>query len=91
MKQDVQAYSGTHQEEYRLLGRNIAYYRKRRGMSQIELAEKLNISRTHMSNIEATGTSTAISLELLYCISDALQVPVYDLLDFQERQEEPTP
>ncbi len=39
--------------ELRLLGLTIAYYRKLRGMTQLELAEAVNISRTHMSNIEA--------------------------------------
>ena len=35
--------------KYRSLGLNIAYYRKDRGLSQSELAERVNISRTHMS------------------------------------------
>ena len=38
--------------EYRNLGSNIAFYRKKRGFSQIELSEKIDISRTHMSRIE---------------------------------------
>ena len=38
-----------HSEEYRKLGLNIAYYRKERGLSQIQLADLIDISRTHMS------------------------------------------
>ena len=38
--------------DYRKLGLNIAYYRKERGLSQIQLAEKIDVSRTHMSRIE---------------------------------------
>ena len=39
-------------EKYKSLGLNIAYYRKAKGLSQSELAEKIDISRTHMSRIE---------------------------------------
>ena len=39
--------------ELRLLGLTIAYYRRARGLTQMELAEMVHISRTHMSNIEA--------------------------------------
>ena len=39
--------------EFRLLGLTIAYYRKLRGLTQAELAEATNLSRTHISNIEA--------------------------------------
>ena len=38
--------------KYKHLGLNIAYYRKARGLSQSQLAEQVNISRTHMSRIE---------------------------------------
>ena len=42
-------------DKYRLLGLNIAYYRKERGLSQEALAELVNISRTHMSRIETVS------------------------------------
>ena len=42
-----------HTEEMRLLGLTIAFYRRARGLTQSELAEAVQISRTHMSNIEA--------------------------------------
>lgn len=74
---------GRHEYKYRMLGRNIAYYREKAGYTQMTLAEALNISRTHMSNIEAEGMETAISLKLLCRIAQVLQVPAADLLDFQ--------
>ena len=40
-------------ERYRDLGCAIAYYRKRRGLTQEELAERIGISRQHMGGIEA--------------------------------------
>lgn len=51
--------------EFRLLGLTIAYYRKLRGLTQAELAEATNLSRTHISNIEAPNGKTSISLNKL--------------------------
>lgn len=72
-----------HQDKLRMLGLTIAYYRKLKGMTQITLAEKVDISRTHISNIEAPNGTTSVSLETLFDIADALEVPVKDLFDFR--------
>ena len=65
---------------YRAIGLNIAYYRKLKGLTQMELAEKVDISRTHLSNIEAPNVHTSISLDLLLQISQKLDVSPYKLL-----------
>ena len=70
--------------EFRLLGLTIAYYRKLRGLTQAELAEATNLSRTHISNIEAPNGKTSISLNKLFDIADVLEVPVKDLCDFRD-------
>lgn len=70
--------------EFRLLGLTIAYYRKLRGLTQAELTEATNLSRTHISNIEAPNGKTSISLNKLFDIADVLEVPVKDLLDFRD-------
>lgn len=69
-------------QEYKMIGLNIAYYRKLRGITQLQLAEQINISRTHMSNIEAPNMPTSISLETLLDIADTLEVPAANLLYF---------
>ena len=74
-----------HTEEMRLLGLTIAFYRRARGLTQSELAEAVHISRTHMSNIEAPNTKTSISLNLLFDIAEALDIPVKELFDFKGR------
>jgi len=51
-------------------------------MTQLQLAEKINISRTHMSNIEAPNMHTSISIETLLDIADALEIPASSLLSF---------
>ncbi|MBQ2698360.1 MAG: helix-turn-helix transcriptional regulator [Firmicutes bacterium] len=72
----------TQMEKYKLLGLNIAYYRKERGLSQSRLAELVNISRTHMSRIETADC--AVSLDVIFELCDALQVSPSKLFDFRD-------
>lgn len=72
-----------HAQEYIELGLTIAYYRKLRGLTQEDLAEKLNISRTHLSNIEAPNMTTSVSLEILFDIAKVLEIPVHQLFMFK--------
>ena len=71
----------SNEEKYKRLGLNIALYRKMKNMTQLQLAEKVNISRTHMGNIEAPNILKPISLELAFNIADVLEVPVSKLFD----------
>lgn len=57
------------------LGLKIAYYRKLRGKTQEQLAKRVGISRTHLSNIEAAGAETRVSLDVIFKISDVLEIP----------------
>lgn len=70
-----------HFEEYKKLGLNIAYYRKAQGLSQIKLADKIDISRTHMSRIE--NNDCAVSLDVIFSIAKALNIPVAKLFEFR--------
>ncbi len=70
-----------HSEEYRKLGLNISYYRKEQHLSQIQLAEKIDISRTHMSRIE--NNDCAVSLDVIFRIAKALNIPVCKLFEFR--------
>lgn len=70
--------------ELKMIGLNIAYYRKLKGFTQLQLAEKAQISRTHMSNIEAPNMPTTLSLETLLDIADALEIPAENLLHFND-------
>lgn len=69
-------------QKYRELGLKIAYYRKVKGLSQLELAEKIDVSRTHLSNIEAPNVPTSISLDLLFRIADVLEIEIKNFFDF---------
>jgi len=70
-------------EKYNRIGLNVAYQRKLKKLTQIQLAEIVGISRTHMSNIEAPNMLTPISLEVIFNIADALEIPVEVLFKFE--------
>lgn len=69
-------------ERYRDLGYAIAYYRKRKGYTQEQVAEKIGISRQHMGAIEAPNMVRAVSLDVLFNIATVLEIEPYILLKF---------
>ncbi|MBQ9718727.1 MAG: helix-turn-helix transcriptional regulator [Clostridia bacterium] len=69
-------------EQYKKLGLNIAYYRKLRGFSQEKLAEKVDISRTHMSRIETADC--AVSLDVVFGLAEALDIEPSKLFENKE-------
>ena len=66
--------------DYYKIGQRIRKIRKAHGMSQEELAERVDISTTHMSHIE-TG-NTKLSLPVLVDIATVLEVKTDDLLNY---------
>lgn len=60
-------------------GRRIRRLRERKGMEQLELAKKINISQSKMNKIE-TGFQKRIEPEILVDIADALGTSVDFLL-----------
>lgn len=65
---------------YQKLGRKIQKLRKAVGLTQEEMAERLNISRTHMGHLEQGRKKP--SLELLEKIAKHLKVKVNELIPF---------
>lgn len=61
----------------------IGYFRRRKGLSQEQLAEELGISRQHLASIEAPNMDRGLSLELLFNISTVLEIEPYQLLKFR--------
>ena len=68
-------------ERYITLGLKITYYRKKRGYTQENLAEKVGISLNFLAQVEGTGTIRGISLETLFKMADVLQVAPSKLLE----------
>ena len=63
-----------------LLGLKIKELRIRRGLSQQQLAEMINIDQRNLSNIECGNTFPSKCLSEL---SKALQIPLNELFDFE--------
>ena len=64
--------------DYKAIGRRIKIARIRTGLTQEELADRVGISPTHISNVE-TG-STRVSLTSLVHLANELGVTMDDLL-----------
>lgn len=69
-------------ERYRDLGCAIAYYRKRKHLTQEQVADRVGISRQHMGAIEAPNMVRAISLEVVFNIATVLEIEPYILFKF---------
>lgn len=67
---------------YQILGENIAFYRKRAGITQEQLSETVGVNNVHISHIETADR--AASLDVLFAIADALGVEPYKLFQNKE-------
>ena len=74
-----------HQKYYELIGVNILYYRKKAGLTQAELAEKVAISTNPLQRIE-TAVSVP-SLPRLLDIADALGISAEKLFQQHFQQD----
>jgi transcriptional regulator with XRE-family HTH domain len=61
---------------YKEVGRRIAFFRNLRGLSQEELAAKIDISVSHLSKIEASNIQISFSFDMLLLIAEGLDVDV---------------
>ena len=68
--------------EFTELGMAIAFYRKYRGLSQEQLAERIGISRNHLSSIEVPNVDRGVSMDAVFSIAKALNIDAYLLLKF---------
>ncbi len=66
-------------EDYsKRLGENLKKIRTRKGVTQIEIAKKLAVNRSFVSNIENGKTNPTLST--ITNLANALDVPVNELL-----------
>ncbi|MBR3919829.1 MAG: helix-turn-helix transcriptional regulator [Clostridia bacterium] len=70
--------------EYLQLGLKIAYYRKLRGLTQEQLAEKIDRTPAFIGHVEAPNISKAVSLDTLFDIAKVLDIPIYKFFIFDE-------
>lgn len=72
-----------------IIKNNIRELRKKRGLTQQQLAQKLGISQVHLGRLETNARS--MDLEQVEKISAALGVKPYELLPQEWQPEEITP
>ncbi|MBC8570973.1 helix-turn-helix transcriptional regulator [Zongyangia hominis] len=68
----------------RQIGLNIAYHRKRKGYTQEQLADRVPMSRGHLSHIESYNVQTKFSVSTLLAIAKALEIEPKLLFEFRE-------
>lgn len=72
-------------QEYRALyekfGLNVVYYRKRKRLTQLQLAELVDIDRSHISAIELGNVG--VSLDVVFRLCEVLEITPKELFDFR--------
>ena len=71
-----------YQRFYQQFGLNVVYYRKKKRLSQTQLAELVDIHRTYVSSIELGKVS--VSFDILFKLAEVLEVPISKLFEIRE-------
>ena len=66
------------------IGSYIARKRKEQNLTQEQLAERLELSPAFIGHVEAPNINKAVSLDTLFDVAAALDVPPYKFLTFDE-------
>lgn len=65
---------------YRMIGLKISYYRKLKGLTQEQLAEKIGKNTAFIGAVEAPNINRTVSLDTLFDIASVLDIPPYKFL-----------
>lgn len=71
-------------ELYQVIGSNIKYFREQANLTQIQLAEKVQISISYLSKLEASGCNKSLSISVLNHIANTLGIDIKEF--FSRRQ-----
>ncbi|MBR2421947.1 MAG: helix-turn-helix transcriptional regulator [Oscillospiraceae bacterium] len=66
---------------YEKFGLNVVYYRKRKKLTQLQLAELIDVDRSHISAIELGNVG--VSFDVIFALCDVLEVTPKELFDFR--------
>ena len=66
---------------YEKFGLNVVYYRKRERLTQLQLAELVNIDRSHISAIELGNVG--VSMDVIFKLCEVLKITPKELFDFK--------
>lgn len=73
---------------FKQIGAKIAYYRTLSGLHQVDLANKIGVSKSVLSRIERGKYNDNISVYLLLDIADGLQIDMAMLVTFNEQEKQ---
>lgn len=71
-----------HKTLYEKFGLNVVYYRKQERLTQLQLAELVNIDRSHISAIELGNVG--VSMDVIFKLCEVLKITPKELFDFKE-------
>ena len=66
---------------YEKFGLNVVYYRKRKKLTQLQLAELVDIDRSHISAIELGNVG--VSLDVVFRLCEVLEITPKELFNFR--------
>ena len=66
---------------YEKFGLNVVYYRKREKLTHLQLAELVDIDRSHISAIELGNVG--VSFDVLFKLCQVLNITPKELFDFR--------
>lgn len=67
---------------YEKFGLNVVYYRKRKKLTQLQLAELVDIDRSHISAIELGNVG--VSFDVIFKLCEVLDIEPKQLFDFRD-------
>lgn len=71
-----------YQPLYEKFGLNVVYYRKRKRLTQLQLAELVDIDGSHISAIELGRVG--VSFDVIFKMCEVLEITPKQLFDFRD-------
>ena len=71
-----------YEQYYEKFGLNVVYYRKRERLTQLQLAELVDVDRSHISAIELG--KVGVSFDVIFKLCEVLNVTPKELFDFRD-------
>ena len=67
---------------YEKFGLNVVYYRKKKKLTQLQLAELADVDRSHISAIELGNVG--VSMDVIFKLAEVLQITPKELFEFRD-------
>ena len=70
-----------YKQQYEKFDLNVVFYRKRKHLTQLQLAELVDVDRSHISAIELGNVG--VSFDVLFKLCEVLEVTPKEMFDFR--------